>query len=1302
MTSVNKHIFSLLVVAFSCVLNSAAQEYGSADFKKKFNKADALVYDGSFLEALPLLEDLYRSDSMNANVNHLLGICYLRGKNDHQRAIDLLESAARNVAAPDMYQEGNWKEKKAPGITYYYLGKAYHYKNRFDRAVSNYYNYRSFISLDDVETYNQVRQQIQYAENAMELVKNPVGVKVKNLGPVVNTKYPEYCPAVSADGNTLIFTSRREGGTTDNIDDDGRYFEDIYVSTKKGGKWSKPVSIGSNINTAGHESAIGLSPDGQLLFIYKDDNNDGNIYQSERNADGWSDPVSLGSDINTDAWETHASITADKEMLVFTSNRSEGGYGGRDLWYCKKLPNGEWGLAMNMGSVINTDYEEDSPFISADGKTLVFSSMGHTSMGGFDIFRSKWEDGAWTAPENIGYPINTSEDDVFFVLNPDGRTAYYSSRMDGGFGDTDIYWLKLEAEQSDAMAVLTGMFKVPAADYADINVRIEVSDASGAPVGTYRPNQNTGGYAVIVEPNNEYKLSYLADGYEPVEKTVPVSGDESYADYEGAIELEEVVLGEDILALQKETERLKREKELAAQKAEEEKRLAEEAAALAARREQEVADSLALAQARAREVEKAEQLAVEEKLTAELALTKEKIKAQQAELERKKKEALARYQAQQEASANAETEGAENTARLKAEQEAQAKAEAERKSAEDLAAKQAEEEARVKAEQEAASLKEEQEAQAKVEAERKAAEDLATKKAEEAARIKAEQEAIAKAEAERLAAEEAARLKAEKEAQAKAEAERKAAEELAAKQAEEAARVRSELEAKLKAEEERKAAEAAARLRAEQEASAQAEMERSAAENLAARQEAEQQEAQRKADLEKKREEIRQRIELLRAQQQSQEEEVVEVKEVSVQEMEAVKQEIATTTSSIEAKRNAALAKIKELKKQQEEVQVKKVEDEEAVRVASELEKAAVEKKQELEGTAQKTKEEIEKLEAELVAVEKKVEDAQKEVERAKQEVKQAEEQLAKDIEEEKRLQEEERKKAEEAKKAAEEMERLRVEEEKRLREKELEAQRIEEEKRQEIERTKQELIQLEAVAEQQAQVAAALAIEERKRKEIEEAEAGAYSSQEILNNAETLDQLRSLNQQLIQENLELKKQLIELNAKLDNILSKLETEEEINKIEIPESTTLGRLKSGNTLILRNIFFDYNQSTLRTRSRHELRKLFEFMQSNPSVSIQVSGHTDSKGDDDYNMRLSRDRAQAVVDYLVRNGISSKRLSAVGYGETRPIARNENADGSDNAVGRQLNRRIEISIPQGDIEGVKIESVQVPAGARIND
>lgn len=1176
-------------------LSSNAQEYGTPDFRKKFNKADALVYDGAFLEALPLLEDLYRDDTLNANLNHLLGICYLRGKKDHGKAIMLLESASRDVAAPDMYQEANWKERKAPGITYYYLGKAYHFKNRFDRAVTNYYNYRSFVSLDDVETYNQVRQQIQYAENAQELVKNPVGVKVMNLGPEINTQYPEYCPVVSADGKVLIFTSRREGGTNKVVDDDGRHFEDIYVCTKQpNGKWSKPKSIGSNINSTGHEAAIGLSPDGQLLFIYKDDNNDGNIYQSKRTADGWSDPEPLGSDINTSSWETHASVTATQDMLVFTSNRSDGGYGGRDLWYCKKLPNGEWGLAMNMGSVINTNYEEDSPFITADGKTLIFSSQGHTSMGGFDIFRSDFEDGAWTIPENIGYPINTSEDDVFFVLNPDGRTAYYSSRMDGGYGDTDIYRLKLDRQRAEALAVVRGSLKVPASDYANIKAKITVADEGGAQFGTYRPNQETGYYVLILPPGEKYEITYEADGYNPVVKEIVLGDDKSYETFQTVVGVDEVVFGENILALQKETERLEKERLEAEARAAEEALLAEQAADLA---KQQAAEEALASQKEAERI-KAEELAAKEKEAAALALAEEEEKAKQADIERKKAEAKARFAAQQ------------------AEQERLALEAAAREAAE-LAAKQAEEE-------------------------RLAAEAAA----------KAEAEALAKqAEEERLA---------------------KEAAELAAKQAEE----------------ERLAAEAAAIAEAKK-----AEEERLAQEQALALAQAQQ---EREAAAEQKRAELQQRIQELKAKQQQEEAEVTEVKEVTIEEVENVPEQTTNVNSSaIEAKRAAMLARIEELKQRKTQVQKEQEEDKEAIAAAAKKQEQAKSRKAELEAKAEETKEEISILEKELALVEQEVEQVNLVITGAAEEKAIAEAELQKDIEEEKQIAVEEEVKQREAKEAEEKLAEIARQEEERLA-----AARREEEQRREIEKTKQEIEQLNALAERQSQVQTALEAEEAKRSQIEAAEANAFSLEEIAKNAETLEQLRELNMQLIKDNLELRKELAQLNYKLDQILNRLDNVEANMSSAAEGSTTMLSLQSGRALVLRNIFFDYNQASLRTKSKYELKRLYDFMKSNPEVNIQVSGHTDSKGDDDYNMRLSKDRAQAVVNYLVRNGISSSRLSAVGYGETRPIARNENADGTDNAVGRQLNRRIEISIPKGKVEGVEIEEIEVPEEARI--
>ena len=155
-----------------------------------------------------------------------------------------------------------------------------------------------------------------------------------------------------------------------------------------------------------------------------------------------------------------------------------------------------------------------------------------------------------------------------------------------------------------------------------------------------------------------------------------------------------------------------------------------------------------------------------------------------------------------------------------------------------------------------------------------------------------------------------------------------------------------------------------------------------------------------------------------------------------------------------------------------------------------------------------------------------------------------------------------------------------------------------------------------------------------------------------------------------------------------------------MEKVEIPDNSTMKNLQEGKRLILRNIYFDYNLASLRSKSKYELNKLFNFMKENADVDIVVSGHTDSRGNDEYNLRLSKDRAQAVVDYLIRNGISSSRLRAKGYGETRPIARNENSDLTDNAVGRQLNRRIEISMPKGREKGVEVEQVEIPSDARI--
>jgi outer membrane protein OmpA-like peptidoglycan-associated protein len=239
----------------------------------------------------------------------------------------------------------------------------------------------------------------------------------------------------------MIFTSRREGGIgIGNVDKDLEFFEDIYISEFKDGEWQPAQNIGTNINTEYHDASIGLSGDGKTLFLYKDENG-GDIYVSnKRKDDTWSKPEPLSHNINSSYNENSVSISPDGQTLFFTSDRP-GGKGGIDIYMSKLDKKGNWGKPTNMGAPINTNADEDGPFIDYDGKTLYFSSRGLEGMGGYDIFVTEYDSTAkkWSEPVNIGYPINTPDEDIYFVKSGDQRFGYYASVKDGGAGEKDIY-----------------------------------------------------------------------------------------------------------------------------------------------------------------------------------------------------------------------------------------------------------------------------------------------------------------------------------------------------------------------------------------------------------------------------------------------------------------------------------------------------------------------------------------------------------------------------------------------------------------------------------------------------------------------------------------------------------------------------------------------------------------------------------------------------------------------------------------------------------------------------------------------
>ncbi|MCB0794898.1 MAG: PD40 domain-containing protein [Flavobacteriales bacterium] len=509
-----------LALVSPCTMTWAQGE--ETNFLWKFNEANKLMEEKFYNQAAEIWEELVQQDPNNANLNYKLGYSYFNSYNQDTKALPYLEKAAQlrttgsygsfNTSGYDPFDP---KERNAPSVVDYYLGRAYHLNGDLDKADVQY---QKFMDGSDPkhDLHPLAKRGLEQTANARELMKDPKPYEVSNVGAVINSDLPDFGPVISVDGNALFFTTRRVHGDSSNygIFDDkaGLPHESIYVSYKdREGNWQTPELL--NINEVGnHLATINVSADGQTLFIYRSDEGDGNIYESKLVGELWSDPVLMGSDINTKSWETHGALTADGNTFYFVSDRS-GGFGGRDLYRVVRLPNGEWSKAQNLGNVVNTKFDEDGAFIHPNGRTLYFSSKGHNSMGGFDVFQSELqEDGTWTPPVNIGYPLNTPDDEVFFVTTADGRRGYFSSDKIGGYGEKDIYFVDLPMEmEAEGLTVLKGFIIPPPGTSLPPSTVLYVTDKESGEVKTYKPRQRDGVYVVILPPCKEYNLDYRVD-----------------------------------------------------------------------------------------------------------------------------------------------------------------------------------------------------------------------------------------------------------------------------------------------------------------------------------------------------------------------------------------------------------------------------------------------------------------------------------------------------------------------------------------------------------------------------------------------------------------------------------------------------------------------------------------------------------------------------------------------------------------------------------------------------------------------
>jgi hypothetical protein len=459
--------------------------------KAELDKAEELFSEFNYLQAIPIYESLQKIYTEEYYIMYRLGMCYLKKQDAYEKAVQYLKPVAKN--------RPNSADVK------FYLGTAYHLTYQFDEAIKEFNEY---LQQKIIKTQRPITERlIQYCENAKELTANPLDVNITNVGSPINTEASEYVPVISSDEQVMIFTymgKKSKGG-----------FEDIFsTEKKKNGEWKPPSPLGDNINGYDHDACIALSPDGQILFVYRDtQDKKGEIHYSTLKGKKWTTPKPLLGKINTKHWEGSASLSADGQTLYFTSDKPDG-LGGRDIYKATLTNDSIWDNIENLGPTINTPYNDDAPFIHPDGRTLVFSSEGHNSMGGYDIFHSEFQkDGTWKTPINIGYPINSPDRDTYYVLSADGKTGYYSSGRPGGKGLQDIYTVVPGLEgYVPTIAMLKGKVTLnnePAE--AEIIITYKDNKLSHSKLGT---NSTSGDYLTMLPTNNEYEIAYKLKNYD--------------------------------------------------------------------------------------------------------------------------------------------------------------------------------------------------------------------------------------------------------------------------------------------------------------------------------------------------------------------------------------------------------------------------------------------------------------------------------------------------------------------------------------------------------------------------------------------------------------------------------------------------------------------------------------------------------------------------------------------------------------------------------------------------------------------
>ncbi|WP_289053046.1 hypothetical protein [Carboxylicivirga marina] len=503
-------IRNLLILLFCCFF-IIAEASRKKPRKKDFVPIENLMQADDYLKASDLIDKLQKKYPESSYLYLLEGICLLNIDGKTKEAIQPLLLAQEHYG---LYSKKNNNAIEAN----YYLGLAYHLNYQFEDALDLFTQLQDTIPAKRESIHKQLKQQIDYCENAISLKQHPVDFRITNLGQAINSEYDEHSPIISGDENLLMFTSNKQGHSKQ-----GKstilYPEDIYSSKWRDGAWLPATNVGNSINTSGYDATCSLSSDGKTMILYRNNGN-GDLYISKLSNDKWGKPVKLPKPINSPHEESHACLSIDGNSIVFTSDRP-GCVGNKDIYMAHKLPNGDWGKVTLLNEKVNTPFNEESPFLSHDGQTIFFASEGHNSMGGFDIFMSEKDiNGQWQEAINIGYPINTPGDDLFYIPTFDGQRVYFASERSGGYGRSDIYIIEFPESDERSLAVVSGFLFTESGLPSDSSTISIMNKVSGELVGAYKPQTHSGKYTMILSTGVQYIMTIETPGKVSISKEV--------------------------------------------------------------------------------------------------------------------------------------------------------------------------------------------------------------------------------------------------------------------------------------------------------------------------------------------------------------------------------------------------------------------------------------------------------------------------------------------------------------------------------------------------------------------------------------------------------------------------------------------------------------------------------------------------------------------------------------------------------------------------------------------------------------